>query len=188
MDQYLINMKKRYFLAIIFLFGSCSSWKNILIAEGNYNTAVQNAVHDFLNTSIHSKEGNVFSVDVESVNNDIIRITILNDQDKLVPTPENRKGTNKPYFPTNYIEQEEKLFYWYDSTAVISDELIWILSRYNHIDSINVNEIVEIRGVFDDSKKAVEYYFCKNNLLKYKKNVTRIGRGNYEPPKIKCKP
>ena len=39
---------------------------------------------------------------------------------------------------------------------------------------------------FNDSDKGADYYFCKNNLSKYKRVVTNIGLGYYKPPKLKC--
>ncbi len=40
----------------------------------------------------------------------------------------------------------------------------------------SVTSITEDMGyIVDDAKKAVNYYFCKKNLYKYKKETTSIG-------------
>lgn len=157
-----------------------------MVANGNQNDAVQNAIHDFLNKSRISKKSKVFNISITYINNNVLAISILESIDKLMPDPDNKIGTNYPNFPTRYIEQAGKLFYWHDSTNVITDELVSVLAKYNQIDSTNVNGIVEIKGTLDETLKGVDYYFCKNNLLEYKKVITNRAIGWYAPPKLNC--
>ncbi len=179
-------MKLCFSILIIALFSSCSSWKSKLGMTNEQNEAVFIAVQDFLHTSKLSKQDTVFSVHIESLNDQILGISIVGTTDRLYPTPENKIGTNKKYFPTRYFEENNKLFIWYDSIYYITDELVNKLSMYNRIDSINVNGIIELRGSIDDSKKGVDYYICKNNILRYKKITTRTAMGWYKPPKVIC--
>lgn len=184
-------MKTQYYIVLIlvFLIGSCAPWKDIMVTEGNQNDAIKNAIHDFLHTSKFSKKDSIFSIYFENVNDNVLGVSIGAEENKLLPSSDNKIGTNHPYFPTRYIEQEGKLFYWYDSTHVITNDLVSILSKYNQIDSLNVNGFVgipETSSLIDESKKGVHYYFCKNDLLKYKKVVTNKALGYYEPPKLEC--
>jgi len=158
----------------------------MLVPQGNQNDAIGNAIIDFLHTERLSKEDSVFSVSIDTVSNEILGINILGYEDKLVIHTKNKIGTNHPYFPTNYFERDGKLFYWYDSTNSITDELLNTLSRYNKIDSTYVKGTYELNVVFDDSKKGVDYYFCKNDLTRFKKVRTTIAMGYYDPPKLNC--
>jgi hypothetical protein len=173
------------FIIITFFFG-CTSLKPRLYKIGGQNEAVYNVVQDFLYTSKLSKKDTVFDILIEDLNKEILGISIIALNDKIQPTPANKIGSNIKYFPTRYIEQENKLFLWYDSTSYLNDELVKKLSTYNRIDSINVNGIVEIKGSIDDSKKAIDYYICKKNILIYKKVITRTAMGWYDPPNINC--
>ena len=94
-----------------------------------------------------------------------------------------------PYFPITYIENNDKLFYWYSPQHHISYELISVLSKYNLIDSLNVDGFVgisETSSIIDDFKNGIDYYFCNNNFLKYRKVSTLIAFGWYDPPKLNC--
>ncbi len=171
------------------MFTSCATWREALVREGNHTDAIHNAIIDFVNTNRLSKKDSIFYVILFDKDTTIWGVEIIgSDGEKLYPTPENKIGTNYPYFPTDYFEYKGKLFYWYDSTKYVTEELIKVLSKYDLIDSLNVDSIVAIPTLFiDDAKKAVDYYFCRNNLLKYKKVTTRIAIGWYEPPKLRCK-
>lgn len=156
------------------------------MSNGNQNDAVQNAIIDFLHTERLSKKDRIFSVNVDTLSDKIIGISIIGFEDKLVLHPENKIGTSHPYFPTKYLEKENKLFYWYDPESKITEELMLILSKYNKIDSSYVHGNYEFTIIFDDKKKGVDYYFCMNNLLTYKKVRTTVAIGWYDPPKLKC--
>ena len=173
-------------VVLIFFVASCAAWKGNLKSHGDRNVTVENAIIDFLNTERLSKKDSVFSIIVEDLNNNILAVSILGDESELYPGPNTKIGKKHQYFPSRYKVQNNKLFYWYDSTHVLTEDFVSVLSKYNHIDSLNVNGIVEIRGFINDAKKGVGYYFCKNNLLKYKKHRGTIAMGYYDPPNLKC--
>lgn len=181
-------MKSYSYIIILFILflSSCSAWKASLVSSGDQNDAVRNAITDFLHTEKLSKQDSVFSVSIDTVNSEILGIGILGYEDKLILHPDNKIGASDPSFPTKYIEKENRLFYWYDPTSSITNDLMSVLLRYNKIDSSYVKGNYELSVRFDDSKRGVDYYFCKNNLVKYKKVVTSIAMGYYDPPKLKC--
>jgi hypothetical protein len=186
-------MKSLYLMLIFFVFllGSCISWKKMIVAKGNQNDAVKNAIYDFLHSGNFSKKDSVFSIRLINLNDDALGVSIGANDNKLLPGPDDKINTSHRGFPTKYFEQEDKLFYWYDSTSFITQDLIYILSKYHRIDSLNVNGFIGIpitSGHIDDSKKGTDYYFCKNNLQRYKKVRTRTAMGYYDPPKLNCKP
>jgi hypothetical protein len=175
---------------LIFLLGSCSSWKKLIVAKGDQNDAVQNAIYDFLHSEKISKKDSVFYVHIKNINDEVLGIGILGSVNRLLPGPDNKIGTNYANFPTKYIVQDGKLFYWYDSAYVITEDLITVLVKYDHIDTLNMKGFVgipETSALIDDSKKGIDYYFCKCNLLHYKKVRTKTAMGWYDIPKLNCR-
>jgi len=184
-------MKTNYYISVIifFLLGSCSSITKNRTIKGNLNDAIENAILDLLNSNTFKNE-QVFIVHAKSINNEIYGVNIIGVDNKLLPNSNNKVGTNHPYFPTKYIIKKDKLFYWYDANEFITKKLIHTLAKYNQIDSLNVKEFIGIpktSGLIDDSKKGIDYYFCKNNLVKYKKVITNKAMGWYKPPRLKCR-
>lgn len=85
--------------------------------------------------------------------------------------------------PTRYAIRDNKLFYWKDDNYPVSEEMINVLRKYGLLtmdDSF-------LDFYEDDSRKGADYYFCKNNPSKYKRVVTNIAFGYYEPPILKGK-
>ena len=148
---------------------------------------IYNSIVDFTNTSKLSKNHIVFSLDLESSKSDAIGISIFGRSNKLYPTPNNTIGTNRGSFPTRFIEMDGKLFYWNDSSSFVNMELLSILSKYDHIDSTNVNGIVTYpEGGKDERQKAAVYFFCKENPIEYKKMETNAAFEYIELPLMKC--
>jgi hypothetical protein len=171
--MYLIKNKYYQILVIAILFSSCGSWRKSLICEGGYNEAIKNAIYDFTNTSRFSKKDSVFYVFVEDLEEKYWNVAILSEENKLFPTEKNKIGSNRPYFPTKYLIENKKLFYWYDSTSFVTNDLVEVLVKYNQIDSLNANGFVGIPDYTkDESKPGMLYYFCKCNILKYKKIIS----------------
>jgi hypothetical protein len=178
---------KHTILLLLLFFISCSSWKGNLVTEGSYNQAIENSIIDFLNTSSLSKKENVFTLKINDESSDIISVSIFGNKNKIYPSPDIQIGKVTNKIPTRYIEKNGKLFYWYESKAILTMDLVKKLSAYKIIDSTNVKEVIVLPEYsVDDSKKAVDYYFCKNNLLKYKKVTTSITMGYYDMPKLEC--
>jgi hypothetical protein len=63
--------------------------------------------------------------------------------------------------------------------------LINKLTRLNRIDTVILRKSYPT-WIVDDSQKALDYYFCKGNLKKYRKVYTSIAMGWYDPPKLYC--
>lgn len=182
-------MKNLLIIIALFIM-SCSSWKNRLQEEvGDKNTAIHNVIADFSHKSSLYRKNKVFSISIQEINEEKIVIGILPTRDKFLPMPEDTIGNNRGYIPTNFAEKDDKLFYWTDSTRILTKEVINILSKFDLIDSINVQGFVAIPEgamIIDDKQKGVDYYICRNNLKIYKKVVTNIGYGYYKPPNLNC--
>ena len=176
-------------LVFCLTFNSCSSWKKELKKERSLNAAIHNVVMDFYNTSLLFKNHSVFSIRISELNYNKLVIQVSPDQNKFLPEPLDTIGSFRGYLPTDYLIIEEKLFYWNDSTKILSKEIVNVLNKYNRIDSTNVNGfqyIPEGAFIIDERQKGVDYYICKNDFTNYKKVTTSRAYGYYEPPKLKC--
>ncbi|MEA4968039.1 MAG: hypothetical protein VB048_07995 [Bacteroidaceae bacterium] len=89
----------------------------------------------------------------------------------------------KDRLPTRHVIIDGKLFYWWDQNYSITEEMIAVLWKYNRLQK----DLIISNFSTDDSQNGADYYFCKNNLSKYKRVITNIGFGYYNPPKLKCK-
>ena len=98
----------------------------------------------------------------------------------------NTKVGSKGYLPSRHIIKEGKLFYWFDDSYPFTQEMLDFLWKYNLLQDDDSGLIIFPDNPINDSKKGADYYFCKNDLSKYKRVVTNIGLGYYKPPKIKC--
>ena len=180
---------KQYFIVlanIILFLSGCSPWKKVLVAKGNRNDAIKNAVSDFLHTPRFFKKDTVFDVMCQNIDSDILGITILGNPNKVSVITENEIEYSYKAFPTRYVERDGKLFYWNDSTVSTPSDLVKKLSMMNRIDTAILHKYLPPTEN-DDAKKGVDYYFCKSNLKRYKRVYTRIAMGWYIAPNMNCK-
>lgn len=167
-------------LSSIFLV-SCTTWKSNLNSKGGEYKAAYNAILDFCNTSHLSKKDKTFHLIVGENNEDIFDIHISGTTGRFYVFAD---GTSSNW-PTNYIEYNNHLFYWYKNTINSNSDIISKLHEYQLIDS--VNSIGDATFVIDDGKKGVEYLLCKNNLLNYDKIKTFGIRRKSKTPEVVCK-
>jgi hypothetical protein len=114
----------------------------------------------------------------------IIAVNIFGVQTKyFLDTTANLK--HQKGIPSRFIEQNGKLFIWYDERFHLTDSTINILEKYNRIRRGGPYDWISTGG--DDSKKGADYYFCRRNLTVYKKKITNRAIGYYEPPTVNCK-
>lgn len=177
------------YISCFLLLGGCSitKWQDSLIKKGNVNDAVNNAITDFIQSSKLIKNDSVFSVSIVDENDERIHIVIGVADIDIYPTSKNKVGTYDHFFPTRYVEKKGKLFYWNDTTQFITQEIISVLEKYNHIDYY-FSEYPEILvSAHNDGFKGVNYYFCKTDLINYKKSGVSNLSKQYKTPILKCK-
>ena len=183
-------MKKYIFILIVVVFipfSHCATWRETLALKGNINDAINNSIVDFTHTSNLSKTDSVFTISVIDINEETIIIGISVPSEVVYPTNKNKVGTFDNKFPTKYIINNSKLFFWNDSTQIITQEIFDILKQYNYIDfSRSELSYILVGGVHNDGVKGVVYYICKNNLKNYKKIGSNALRKHYKPPKLQC--
>ncbi len=158
-----------FFIGSILFIQSCSSWKNYLNKDGNYEIAIKNAIIDFCATSSLANKDRTFYINYREYDSGIIGVSILGDINKIYllhDIPQSR-------VPEQYFEYDKKLFYWYDDKKIKNPNIIKKLSEYKVIN--NVTSITEDMGfIRDEDKDGVNYFFCRENLLIYKKEKTSI--------------
>ena len=185
----------------------CSSIKKstTLIGADLQEIAINNAIRDFSTKCNLFKKDSVFSVNFEdSVFSESTLIQVDKEKYKDGRTHQWKRGDlldgivsveigssyyqyyyseeTKDKLPTKYLIIDDKLFYWKDDNYPVTEEIIAVLWRYN----ILQRDCIIPDFSSNDSQKGADYYFCKNDLSKYKRIITKVGLGYYQPPKLKC--
>ena len=120
----------------------------------------------------------------DSIYANILVVEIFGSVNKLFYLPDAVVGS-KGKLPSRYVIVKDKLFYWDDDDYPLTEEMLSVLKKYNVLtDMIYDGMLPEF--LIDDAQKGAHYYFCKNNLLKYKRIITSKAAGYYRPPKLKC--
>lgn len=109
-------MKLKYTLGLLLLFIGCSTWKTTLVRNGDKNDAIRNAIHDYIKSNRHIKKDSAYLVSIQNIDYKVFRVDIAKGLEKLlVATEDGMNFTHRP-LPTSFIELDNKLFYWVDST------------------------------------------------------------------------
>lgn len=196
-----MKAQKMIWLSALLLIFGCSSLKKTMITTGKelQETAINNAIRDFSTSCSLFKKDSVFSVNFED---SVFNGAILERVDKKAGSW--KRGTlcdgivsveisasyyqyyyseeTKEKLPTKYVIKDNKLFYWWDNNYPVTEEIIAVLWRYNLLQK----DCIIPEFSINDSQKGADYYFCKNDLSKYKRIITKIGLGYYKPPRLKC--
>ncbi len=167
----------------IFLLGSCAihKWKSTLVSEGYVDEAISNAVTDFIHTSKLYKESDKFWIWIEEKEKTII-VSIILAYDVVRPTLSNKVGSYDPFFPSRYIEQDRKLFYWNDSTQMLTQDMLSMLEKYDLIDYSYSDQEMYVGGMHNDGMEGMHYFFYKNDLRIYKKSRISNIMKHYKTP------
>ncbi|MDH5415288.1 MAG: hypothetical protein OEW87_14215, partial [Flavobacteriaceae bacterium] len=176
------------FVAIVFLgMESCASFKPTVASVSKKNEVIKKAILDFSHTG-EFKRGTVFSIsfydtlnkmvlkDLDVRNSewvvgkfytDIQAVSIIANDNKLL-LPDSIKIGSMNKLPSQYMEIEGRLFYWWDDETPLNQNVIDVYKRYNLLVKNDLEGIIEIYdSKIGDTQKGVHYYFCKNDLSKY---------------------
>lgn len=176
-------------IGIFFLYASCGTFKKDLIQTGNQIDAIiHNSILDFSNTNKIYKRDTVFSVSILELNKNkgLLVVRISKNNMKMLLTDSTKVGS-KGKLASRYLEKEGKLFFWWDDNYQLTQETLVMFNRYNLLLDNNIDGVTEFYNFgVNEAQKATHYYFCKNNLTKYKKVITNKGIGYYDVPKLDC--
>lgn len=128
----------------------------------NSNLVVEAAIFDFYNKSKLVNRDSTFNVSTSNLNSQILKVVIIGDTNKFYF--EDGKPLNR--IPNNFVEIKGKLFYWTDSNNEIAENLV--LKKLKFYNLVEYDKDIIITHL-DHDRKAVTYYFCRNNLNQLKK-------------------
>lgn len=193
-------------LAILISINSCRAYKEEMIQTGGKKEAIKNAILDFSNSSRLYKTDSVFSVSFQNplhrmileetddgnsrwVEGEpykgIVAVSIIASYNKMLLTDSTQVGSIGK-LPSRYIEKEGKLFYWWDDNYPLEKEALAVFDKYGLLQDDEGGWVKFPDFSTNDAKKGVHYYFCENDLTRYKKVTTDIAIGYYEAPNLNC--
>ena len=162
----------------------CSAWKDGMVAQGDANDAIVNAITDMCHRYRRLvRADSAFSVEVVDLSDDMLRIDILGETSKFIVIGGVEFNTES--LPTRFYESNGKQFFWKDPKMALSQEILEKLSQYHRVDSVESIGLAVF--TIDHTKSGATYYMCKANLMNYKTLVTRKIPGTYPPPPLTCK-
>lgn len=171
----MINNKILSTLIIVLTMISCGLKHETKTNNGS--NVIDVAISDFCrNNSRLLKNDNSFHVLYKDLDKNLIRITIIGNNNKFIV--ENKDSLND--LPNRFKESKEKLFYWEDKKVNNKNDSIY--KKFVKFDLIETNKD-NLNDFTDDKKKAAIYFFCKDNIYKYKK-ITSNTFNNI--PELKC--
>ena len=166
---------------------ACASYKESLVKVGDHSDAINNAIIDFSNTTnLYKKDSIFFIVFHETQRKDVIFVRIGSNNMKLLLTDEVQVGKIGGKIPTRYIEQNQKLFFWYDDNYPLTENAMSIYEKYDLLQDDENGVITVPAFVLNDTQEVAHYYFCKEDLRTYQKIITKRAIGNYKAPAINC--
>lgn len=173
-----MNNYKILIFALLTIITSCSlkHEKKINYQINDHSDFMKIAIFDFCkNKSKLLKNDNSFHVQYKDLNNNLCRVTIIGNDNKFIV--ENKDSLKN--LPNKFIDCEKKLFFWKDKSSNKNDSIYAKFIEFNLIETNN--DVLE--EFVDDKKKAAIYFFCKNNINKYKKVTSNTFN---HIPKLKC--
>ncbi len=190
------------FVPLVFLMG-CSSFKHGMTQSGNRNEAIQNAILDFSNTSSLYRKDSVFSISFYDIvgrmvldenhkwipgepYEGLVAVSIIVNNSRLLLTSDTKAGSKREKLPSRFVEKGGKLFFWWDDEHALTEETLAVYKKYNLLQKDEGGLVTIPDFAIDDARKGAHYYFCKEDLSRYKKVITNKGIGYYDPPKLKC--
>lgn len=173
------------YLFLFFLIISCSSKTHYIKRGSPEDIHVINVVTDYMNNKYFSEDVYGYFITTTHKNN-TIGVSISGDNNKVIQHY-SKIIPNPNYFPNKYLELDNKVFYWTDSTVGPNKRIIPILKKHDLLDTTKYDgkSIPDLNKKFG---KMVHYYFCKDDYSKYVKidNPVNI-MGEYPFPKLECK-
>ena len=93
---------------------------------------------------------------------------------------------SKGFLPSRHIIKDGKLFYWWDNNYPMTEEMLAILWEFDLLFD-NTDRLIPFPSFSTGAQKGAHYYFCRNNLSRFRRVITNIGLGYYRPPRLRCR-
>ena len=181
-------MKIFYSLILLLLLNSCSTGKRSQNNSHLNKSEIEIAINHFTKTALFKKDS-VFPISLQiskSLNRRIV--TIIPWSEKKILVTKNVYVGSRGYAPSRFIISNNKLFYWRDSTAALTQEALDVFRRFHLLQDDQNGTVVISDGGSDDWVKVAHYYFCMDTRIrKFKHIVSRRAAIYLIPPKMRCK-
>ena len=189
------------FTILILLCSACFLQAQSVQSEKNIKEiAIQNAIDDFSKHKLFKKD----SVFLVSFLDSVYTYTSITDTANTNKYVHATKSVKDKYYDNivvvvifprydqfyytdgyrlifQYSIKNGKLFYWDDYSVETKKDVVAVFKKYNLLH----NDYERLLDFTNGHPKVIHYYFCKNNLSKFKRIITRRAIGT--PPKIRCK-
>lgn len=112
--------------------------------------------------------------------------------ERFIFTPADTLGSD--FIQYRFAEKDGRLFLWQDSTAVVTQELIDILEKYNCIEFVPRDRqwYLGENAIIDDGARVLEYWFCPMPSTKFTRRFLTppfqrfFNNNRKDPPRLKC--
>jgi hypothetical protein len=96
----------------------------------------------------------------------------------------NSQEEGRVKMPTQYLQVDGKLFYWWDSSEPLTSETIKVFRSFDLLLPNTLDGMIEAAEFGEYvSSKAEHYFFCKNDIRRYKKVTSKVALGYYDLPR-----
>jgi hypothetical protein len=194
------------FPVLVILLVGCKSPKEMQKPNGVPTDPIGLAISDFMKTRAFKKKDSVYSVAFRDTLFRMVLTKLDNGNAEWIPgklydgiiavrisasnyqflLADEAKVGSKGKLPSKFIVKNGKLFYWWDNNYPLTQEMLDILKKYDLFQDNQGGLITIPINRTDDSQKGSHYYFCREDLSKFKRIVTNIGMGYYDPPNLNC--
>lgn len=140
-------------------------------------------IDKFLETT-QSKKSKIFSVSSKYINEEVAAVSIV-PRNVKIPIYDNEISAQS-HIPSKHEVRNGKLFIWNDKNVQPTEDIVKVYGEFGILLYPDSLGIIHQETKIDETIKGVDYYFCRNNIEKYKREVTNIGFGYYPYPKLKC--
>ena len=107
--------------------------------------------------------------------------------DRFLYTARTTIGSKGGTLPTRHIIKDNKLFYWWDDDYPLTKEMLAVLWKFDLLCDDTEGLIQMPEFTTDNRLKGAHYYFCRNDLSRFRRVITNIGLGFYRPPRLRCR-
>jgi len=171
--------------AILDFSTNCSLYKKDSIFEVSFQDTLYTYALKQVDERNFSWERDKLYEDIVTVGISAHRICVeceeygLKFNDRFLYTAETTVGS-KGKLPSRHIIKDGKLFFWWDDDYPLTEEMFAILWKYDLLFD-DTEGLVGFPQFSTGKQKGATYYFCRNDLSKYKRVVTNVGLGYYKP-------
>ena len=171
-----------YLITMGLFFSMCKPIKEI--KKINIEQSEDKAISLFIQSNLFLDKS-VYALHRKDMNEDVFCLTIIRSYSKILIDikAERYKSGRIP----KCKEVKNALFLWFEEGYIASEEDIKLLNKYDVLKEDTLENLIYLDTPIDDSLKALDVYFCKNNHDKYKKVKSRYAPGFYKMPKLNCK-